>query len=231
MATLSIMDKRRVDKRAGASAPRRRDAERTRAAILGAATTEFARHGFSGARTERITAAAACNIRLLYHHFGSKEGLYLAVLEQAYDDLRAREAELRLDTADPLGAVEALMRFTFAYFEANPEFEALLRAENMMEGRFVRQLARVPQAAARLREELARVIAAGEARGIFAPGIDPVTLYLTIAALSRFHLGSTHSLSALFGLDLGSPGWRAGWLEHCVALLRGWLRSGALPGR
>lgn len=204
---------------------RRRDAERTRAAILRAATTEFALHGFSGARTERIVAAAGCNIRMLYHHFGSKGALYLAVIERAYDDLREKEGTLSLDPADPTRSVEQLLRFTFAYFEQNPDFEGLLRAENMMRGRFVRQSARVPQAADRLLGTLTTLIDAGEAQGLFRAGIDPVQLYVTITALSRFHLANAYTLSTMLRTDMQAPEWRAARLEHGVALLRAYLHA------
>jgi AcrR family transcriptional regulator len=205
------------------AAPRKRDADRTRAAILRSATREFGAHGFSGARTERIAAQAKCNIRLLYHHFGSKQALYLAVIEAAYADLRTKEAALRFDLADPLGCVEQLLRFTFTYFERHPHFEGLLRAENMMQGRFVRQSRTVPEAADRLKATLSTIIAAGEAQGVFRPGIDPVQLYVTITALSRFHLSNSYSLSALLGVDLKSTAWRAARLDHSVELLRAWV--------
>lgn len=203
---------------------RKRDAERTRATILKAATREFGQHGFAGARTERIAAAARCNIRLLYHHFGNKKTLYLAVLEAAYDDLRTREAALVFEFADPLGCVEQLLRFTFGYFERNPYFEGLLRTENLMRGRFLRQSTRVPEAATRLKTTLARIIAEGEAQALFRPGIDPVMLYVTVTALSRFHLANSYSLSMLLDTDLRNPAWRAARLEHSVELLRAWLR-------
>lgn len=56
------------------SAPRR---ER----ILSAAALEFARHGFAGARVDRIAAAAGVNKQLLFHYFGSKGGLHRAALK------------------------------------------------------------------------------------------------------------------------------------------------------
>lgn len=189
-----------------------------------AATREFGTHGFSGARIERIAAAARCNIRLLYHHYGNKQALYLAVIEASYADLRAREAALALDPADPLGSVEALLRFTFDYFEKNPLLEGLIRSENMMQGRFLRQSQSVPEAAERLKERLAAIVAAGEAQGVMRPGIDPVQLYVTITAFSRFHLANGYTLSNVLGVDLTSAGWRAGWLAHSIDLLRAWVK-------
>lgn len=212
-------------------APRRRDAERTRSAILAAATREFALHGFSGARTERIVDHAKSNIRMLYHHFGDKKGLYALVLETAYEDIRTQEAALEFDLDDPIGCVEKLLRFTFNYFQANPLFEGLLRNENLMQGRFVRESSRVPESASQLKQTLAAIIAAGEAKGVFRPGIDPVQLYITITALSRFHLANTYSLSALMSTDLKSAAWRRARLEHCVEIVRSYVaRQEPAPG-
>jgi AcrR family transcriptional regulator len=208
-------------------APRKRDGERTRAAILKAATREFSTHGFSGARTERIAALAKCNIRLLYHHFGNKKALYMAVIETAYEDLRTQEAALVFDYADPTGCVEQLTRFTFRYFQEHPYFEGLLRSENMMKGKYVRQLKSVPEAAANLRGVLRAIVAAGEATGEFRPGIDPDHLYVTITAFSRFHLSSGDTLSNLLQTDMHSAEWRAGWLEHAVRLIRAYVRADA----
>lgn len=200
-----------------------RDANRTRAKILYAATREFGMHGFSGARIERIAKSAKCNIRLLYHYFGNKKALYLAVLEAAYADLRSKEGELAYDYSDPLGCLETLLRFTFVYFEKNPCFEGLLRAENMMRGKFVTQSTTVPEEAGKLRARLSEILQRGEEMGQIRPGIDPVQLYVTITALSRFHLANSYSLGALLNTDLRSAEWRAERLDHSVSLLRSWL--------
>jgi AcrR family transcriptional regulator len=203
----------------------KRDPVRTRAALLQAATRDFARNGFSGARTERIAAAAKCNIRLLYHHFGSKEGIYRSAIEAAYSDLRRRESQLAFNLADPLGCIDRLLRFTFAYFEDNPDFEGLLRTANQLQGRFIRQSSQVQGEGAGLRARLEAVLAAGEIRGVIRPGIDPIQLYVTIAALSRFHLANAWSLAIGLDEDLTSPAWRAERLDHCAAMLRAWLAA------
>ena len=57
-----------------------RDPERSRAAILDAATAEFARHGLGGARVDRIAVRAAANKRMLYYYFGDTDALFRAVL-------------------------------------------------------------------------------------------------------------------------------------------------------
>ncbi len=214
-----------IEKSKSRSSVKLRDANRTRAKILHSATREFGMHGFSGARIERIAKSAKCNIRLLYHYFGNKKALYLAVLEAAYADLRNKESELDYDYSDPLACLEMLLRFTFDYFEKNPCFEGLLRTENMMRGKFVAQSTTVPEDAARLRTQLREILQRGEEMGQIRPGVDPVQVYVTIAALSRFHLANSYSLGALLNINLRSPDWRAERLDHSVALLRSWLST------
>jgi AcrR family transcriptional regulator len=60
-----------------------RDAEATRARILATALTEFAAHGYSGGRIDRIAKAAESNVRMIYAYFGNKSGLFEAALRDA----------------------------------------------------------------------------------------------------------------------------------------------------
>ena len=202
---------------------RKRDSERTRNALMKAALKEFAAHGFSGARIDRIASAAKCNMRMLYHYFGSKEGLYVAVLEAAYADLRRKEAALEIDVDQPLNGMLELMRFTYLYFQSNPMFEGLLRAENIMRGRFVLRSKPVPEGAFSLMKTIDELIASGQAQGLFREELDPVNLYVDMTALSRFHLANAFSMSAVLGVDLQSKVWRKQRLDHCLEVFRAYL--------
>ena len=71
-------------------APRSRNAEHSREAILKAAVREFAQEGVAGARTDEIAHAAGVNKALLYYYFKDKEGLYGAVLDFTFTGLRER---------------------------------------------------------------------------------------------------------------------------------------------
>ena len=84
--------------------------------ILEAAKQEFAAHGLAGARVDRIAAKAGANKRMLYYHVGNKDDLYLAVLEGAYEKIRAEERGLDLEHLDPPEAIERLIGFTWNYF-------------------------------------------------------------------------------------------------------------------
>lgn len=211
-----------------ASTPRKRDADRTRAQIFRAATREFGQNGYAGARIERIVARSGCNIRMIYHHFGSKAGLYRTVVEEAYADLRAREAALAFDLSDPLGCLEQLQRFTMQYFAEHPDFEGIIRSENDLRGRVVSTSATISQSREALNTRLAEIVHAGESCGQFRAGIDPLDLYVTITALARFHLANGYSLSAVLGTDLRDTAWRAHWSDHAVDLIRRYVTSGSL---
>lgn len=204
---------------------RKRDAEQTRARIFRAAAREFGAHGYAGARIERIVARAGCNIRMVYHHFGSKVELYRAVVESAYADLREEEAKLDLDLKDPRGCLESLLRFTMRYFAEHPEFEGIIRSENDLRGRVVGASQAIGDAGQALKMRLADIVAAGEEQGLFRAGIDPLQLYVTITAMSRFHLANSYSLSAVLGVDLHEAGWRAGWADHAVDLIRRYVAA------
>ncbi|MGI8527358.1 MAG: TetR/AcrR family transcriptional regulator, partial [Pseudolabrys sp.] len=120
-----------------------RDPEGMRKRILRAATIEFARYGFGGARIDRIAKTAGANKRMIYYHVGDKEALYLAVLEGAYDHIRAAERELNLEELGAGAAIVRFLTFTWQYFLDNPEFLALLNEENAHRARHLRRSRRV----------------------------------------------------------------------------------------
>lgn len=215
---------------AEATPPRKRDADRTRAQIFRAATREFGQNGYAGARIERIVARSGCNIRMIYHHFGSKAGLYRAVVEEAYANLRGQEAALDFDLSNPLGCLEQLQRFTMQYFAKHPDFEGIIRSENDLRGRVVSTSDTISQSREALNTRLAEIVRAGESCGQFRPDIDPLDLYVTITALARFHLANGYSLSAVLGTDLRDTAWRAHWSDHAVDLIRRYVTSGSDEG-
>jgi AcrR family transcriptional regulator len=205
----------------------RRSTEVTKRAIQLAAHREFSQQGYSGARIEKIGRIAKCNVRMIYHYFGSKKNLYVAVLEGAYEDLRAREGSLQIDIEKPLEGFMKLLRFTFDYFEKNPEFEGILRAENVMKGKFVRRSSRVIELGFPLRKTISDLIVSGERQGLVRSDLDPAHIYVTIAALSRFHLSSAYTLSAVLDTDITRPEWRKARWNHAAEVFMAYL---ARPG-
>jgi AcrR family transcriptional regulator len=206
--------------RGNAPAPRRtRDPEGMQRRILQAATREFATKGFGGARIERISEAAGTVDRMLYYYFGSKEDLFRSVLEHAYEALGAAEQKLRLADAEPVAGMRELVAFTWNYYLKHPEFIRLLNSENLHRGEHVRHSKRVKALSFPLLSILSDLLKRGEAQGRFRPGVDPVQVYLTIAALAYFYLSNRYTLSRFLGLELMAVPQRKRWLEHITSLV------------
>ena len=167
---------------------RRRDAEATKARILAAAKHEFATNGLRGARVDEIAARAEANKRMIYHYFGSKEALFRTVLEAAYVDIRAAEAALDLETLPPREALETLVRFTWDYYLANPEFITLVNSENLHRARHLSESEVIRIVSRRFVGMVGALLERGVASGDFRPGIDPVQLNITIAAIGYYYL-------------------------------------------
>lgn len=192
---------------------------------MAAATREFARHGFAGARVDRIARTARVNKQMLYYHIGDKAALYLAVLEAAYDRIRTAERTLELGALDPAVAIARLVGFTWQYFLDHPEFLALLNTENLQQARTLKRSSAVTQIHSPFVGMIAAVLARGEATGAFRPGVDPVQLYISIAGLAYFYVGNNATLSVIFGRDLLTPDARAARLAHMQELVLAGLRA------
>jgi AcrR family transcriptional regulator len=200
-----------------------RDAVRTQSAILEAATQEFARHGLGGARVDRIAARAKTNKRMLYYYFGGKEDLFLAVLERAYEHIRSEEQQLHLTNLPPVAGVTELVVFTWNYFVAHPEFMTLLNSENLHRAQHLKKSRKIRAMHSPLIATLSEVLERGAREGVFRRGVDPVQLYVSIAALGYFYLSNNHTLSTIFGRDLLAARAKAVRLAHIKALVLGYL--------
>jgi AcrR family transcriptional regulator len=196
-----------------------RDPEGMRLRILQAAKKEFAAYGLAGARVDRIAKDAGANKRMLYYHVGKKDDLYLAVLEGAYEQIRVEERGLDLEHLDPPKAIELLIAFTWNYFIRNPEFLALLNTENLARAKHLKRSTKIKSMHSPFVEMIRTVVNRGVASGDFKVAMDPVQLYISIAALSFFYLSNSATLSVIFGRDLLAPQARDERLAHMVALV------------
>lgn len=204
--------------------PRPRNAERSQAAILAAATAEFAANGLGGARVDEIARAAGVNKSLLYHYFGNKRSLFLAVLEATYAQIRGAEAALELEALEPPAAMQHLVDFTWNYFVEHPEFITLVNSENLHRSENLKRSKRVRALHHPLVERIGEILERGVARGEFRPGIDPVQLYISIASLGYFYLSNAHTLGTVFERNLLSPSEREGRRRHVHEVVEGYLR-------
>lgn len=202
----------------------KRNPELTRERILEASFQEFAANGLDGARVDAIAERAGANKRMIYHYFGSKDELFLAVLERAYERIRARERELDLEGHDPITAIRDLVAFTFHYFAETPEFIRLLNNENRYQAAHLKRSKRLRELHSPLVHQLEAVLTRGAAQGVFRGGVDPVQLYITIAGVTYFYFSNVSTLATIFGRELLAPSALEARLEHAVEVVLGYLR-------
>jgi TetR/AcrR family transcriptional regulator len=190
-----------------AKAKQVRNPIKSKKAIFDAARHEFCQHGYSGGRVEIIAKRSKTNLRMIYHYFGDKERLYLAVLEDAY--LRLRTLESQLDFAHP-SAVEAMQRlilFTYDFLALNQDVLAIISKENTLRARFLRKLPSVKERTLPLIDSIASILKRGHDQGNFRQDVDPLQFYICLVALSELHISNRFTLSMIFEKDLTDPRW------------------------
>lgn len=206
----------------------KRNPDQTRERILQAAFAEFAASGLEGARVDTIAERAQANKGMIYHYYGNKEGLFQAVLERAYEEIRLRERELDMEGRDTEEAIRDLVAFTFNYFFERPEFLRLLNNENLYHAEHIKNSQHIAELHSPFVEQLKSVLARGARRGTFRTDVDPVQLYITIAGLSYFYFSNASTLGTIFGRDLLTPQARAERLAHVTDVVIDFLKAPAL---
>lgn len=211
--------------------PRKRDSIQTQERILLAAQAEFARRGYDGARVDAITARAKVSKNLLYHHFGSKEELYIRVLERTYETLRRRQGDVPLAGLDPIEAMRRLCESTFQVFVDEPDIIVMLNTENLHRGRHISKSPIIRTLYNRLSDTIRTILDEGERQGVFRPKVDVTEFYISMSALCYFYLSNRFTLSLLFERDLKAPENLARHKVVIVDMVLSYLTNGAPKGR
>ena len=172
--------------------------------IIEVATQEFSEKGLAGARIDVIAQAMRTSKRMIYYYFGSKEGLYVAVLEEAYRRIRQIETQLHLEDLEPDDALRKLVGFTVDYQLANPDFIRLVMTENIHRGEFLAQSKTIQKLNVPAINAVREVYERGVKAGVFRGGIDPVDLHMSISALCFFNVANRHTFALIFKRDLES---------------------------
>lgn len=179
-----------------------KDAERTQADILEEATKEFSRKGYSGGRINEIAKRTRTSKRMIYYYFGSKEGLYKAVLFEHYRRLRADEDALHLDELPPLEALARLVGFTFDWYLAHAAQVPLVMVENIHRGAHIAELPSIEPLNTVVIGLVDRICKRGVAEGSVRPGVRAIDVYMSIAATSFFNISNRYTFKAIFGHDM-----------------------------
>jgi AcrR family transcriptional regulator len=201
-----------------------RTARDSHAAILQAAALEFSERGFDAARVDRIAARARLNKAMIYYHFGSKDGLYLAVLRGVFGPAGDRA---RAIADGPGTAEEKLDRWIAAIVDeaaARPWFPPIM----------LRELA---SGAAHLNPEtlglmnavfaaVRDVILQGQREGAFRDA-DPLLAHMTImpAVLIFFARQRVASSGKFRSSEIAAPRALDEFVHHMRASARGMLRK------
>ena len=191
----------RLDEAVGARSGQRR-AARTKEAILKIATEEFATNGYSGSRVDLIAARTQTTKRMIYYHFGSKEGLYLAVLERVYAQIRRVERGIHIEELSPDDALRRLAEATYDHHTTHEAFIKLVSIENIHRAEHLRQSETILRENVTAITLLEQVIERGVREGLFRDDVDAVDVHMIISAYACFHVANRHTFAAIFQRDM-----------------------------
>ena len=212
----------------GKAAPvreRRRDRDRTQAEILEVATAEFAEHGFSGARVDEIAERTRTTKRMIYYYYGSKEQLFVAVLERAYAEIRAAEQTIDVDHLEPVDAIRRLAELTFDHQESHPDFSRLVAIENIHRAEHIAGRKDFAGQNSPAIELIERILERGYADGTFTREIDAVDLHMMISAFCVFRMANRHTFGAIFDRDPADPALRDRYRQMLGDMVVDYLRG------
>lgn len=199
------------------------DAEASRADILATATKEFSEKGLSGARVDSIADRTKINKRMIYYYFGSKEGLYRAVLERCYGHIRMSESAVELDSLPPEEALRQHVRLTFDYHNMHPDFVRLVMNENIHQAAHIGELASIRTRNRAVIKTLRGLLDRGIAAGLFRADVDPVELHMSISALCFYNVSNRYTFSKIFERDMTSAAAVAARREVVVDMIMRWM--------
>ena len=195
---------------------REHNAQQTRESILRAAIKVFAQHGYEGGSVEKISRQAMSYDRMIYYYFGSKEGLFIEVLETIYRRMNDAEAQLAIDVSTPLLALEQVVHFVLDYYRSHPEFVTLLNTENLHKGKHIVKSLRAREFSSPAIAVIRDILRAGVSQGLFRADISARDVYLLIAATGYFYMSNRYTLSAFLGENIDAPQAVAQWKSFVI---------------
>ena len=181
---------------------RKNNPEQTRKDILQAAIVEFVSQGLSGARVDAIAERTKTSKRMIYYYFGSKEQLYVEVLEKLYGDIRRTERQLHLAELEPQQAIRRLVEFTFDHHDRNVDFVRIVSIENIHNGANVKQSSVIRSMSHNVLTALEETLLRGEAQGVFRQGLEAIDVHLLMTSFCFYRVSNRHTFGEIFQIDL-----------------------------
>ena len=172
----------------------------TKRNILTAAEEAFAEKGYYGARVDEIAGKAAVNKRMIYAHYGNKENLYIAVLDEVYRRMAEEEAAFINSHMDCAEAVNEIIAHYFRFLSSNPSFVKIVMWENLNEAvYFQKSQARFMKTTAMAL--LGEKIRQGVEKGIFKENIDIPETVMTINMMCFSYFSNIYTMAQLMQID------------------------------
>ena len=181
---------------------RKNNPEKTRENILQEAIVEFVQQGLAGARVDAIAERIHTSKRMIYYYFGSKEQLYVEVLEKLYGDIRNTETRMNLTALEPREAIRRLVEFTFDHHDQNVDFVRIVSIENIHNAEYVKRTSSIKDMNSKILESLGETLRRGAEMGLFREGLEPLDVHLLINSFSFYRVSNRHTFSEIFQIEL-----------------------------
>ena len=139
---------------------------------------------------------------MIYYHFGSKEGLFAAVLEDIYGSMREIEAGLDLAGLSATKAMARLIESTFDYHSEHPDWIRLISVANIHDAQHIAHSPTIAAGNSLVLEVLRGLLARGVGENVFRPNVDPFHLHLLIASFCFYRVSNRHTWKVIFKRDL-----------------------------
>ena len=181
---------------------RKNNPEKTRENILQEAIVEFVQQGLSGARVDAIAERIHTSKRMIYYYFGSKEQLYVEVLEKLYGDIRSTESRLHLTELAPVEAIRRMVEFTFDHHDRNVDFVRIVSIENIHNAEYVKRSDAIRAMNNTVLDSLDVILRRGVEEGVFRAGLVPLDVHLLISSFCFYRVSNRHTVGEIFQIDL-----------------------------
>src|SRR5439155_17045275 len=141
-------------------------------------------------RVDEIGARTRTTKRMIYYYFGSKQGLWIAVLERAYAEIRAAEQDLDVEHLEPRQAIRRLAELTFDHHEAHPDFIRLVSIENIHQAEHMRRSDSITQLSTPALDVIRKILDRGWRTATFRRDVDAVDVHMMISAFCFFRVAN-----------------------------------------
>jgi len=182
----------------------KRNPQKTRGNLLASGVELFSARGYDGVAVDEIVGKAKVNKRMLYHYFGSKDGLYVEVLRVVFVELEELEMGVLGEDVPTAQAIRNILERYLAFLESHPEFVNLLLWENLNRGRFLdahpNLLTKSPVV-----KELQTVVARAVERGEMKQSVDARHLLVLLYSACFMYHSNRYTLAHTVGLDGSRP--------------------------